>query len=202
MKKISLILSIILLSSFCLCTEKNSNDLFEYSDSTVFMVTVGENKVPIELRAKINDSFTTLFKNTDKNEIKSTYYSENHEIIYIEYDRSLPAAEGGVSVADLKLKLIWANSYFNPHVIIVPGDLTENGTYADIFYKDGSIESTFLNNEHVDKVKNSNKTIVIDFQRTENPATIEKYNNTYIIEGNSLIELDKAESMFIIALLS
>jgi len=203
MKKIGLILSIILLSSFCLCTEKNdnNNNLLEYSDSTSFTVTIGESKIPVELRSKVNDSFTTAFINTNQSEIKETYYSEDHEIIYLEYDRDLPASEGGVTVADLKLKLIWANNYFAPHLIIVPNTINESGTYADVVYQDGTEKTVFINNSEIAKIKESNKTIVIDVAKTENNATIEKYDNTYRIEGNSLKELDKAESRFIISLL-
>ncbi|MDK2929786.1 MAG: hypothetical protein PWP73_1389 [Methanococcus sp.] len=202
MKKIVLILSLVLLSSFCLCTEKNDNNLLEYSEDTSFMVHIGENNVPVELRSKINDSFTTVFKNTNQTEIKNTYYNENHEIIYLEYNRSLPATEGGVTVADLKLKLIWANNYFAPHLIIVPTVLNENGTYVDIIYENGTETSAFINNSEISKIKESNKTITIDIRKTKNSATIEKYNNTYVIEGNSLEELDKAESRFVIAMLS
>jgi hypothetical protein len=42
--------------------------------------------------------------------------------------------------------------------------------------------------------------MVIKIIKTQNNATITKINNTFIIEGNSLKEMDKAETRFIIAL--
>jgi hypothetical protein len=49
--------------------------------------------------------------------------------------------------------------------------------------------------EHLMK---SNKTMVIKIIKTKNNATITKIGNTFIIEGNSLKEMDKAETRFVI----
>jgi len=42
--------------------------------------------------------------------------------------------------------------------------------------------------------------MVIKIIKTQNNATITRINNTFIIEGNSLKELDKAETRFVIAI--
>lgn len=182
MKKIVLILSLVLLSSFCLCTEKpdsGSDDLSDFGSTLV--VQFGDTTVNVPLRAVINDSMTTNLINTNDSEIKSDYTSGNYKIIYFEYDSNISNEEGGIVITDLVSKVSFFNNVY-PYAI------------AD--------QTLFNNTQDIEKVKNSNNTLVIQIERTNNSATIEKYNNTYVIEGNSLEELDKAESRFVIAMLS
>ncbi|MBA2861163.1 hypothetical protein [Methanococcus maripaludis] len=182
MNKIVLILSLVLISSFCLCTDKTdsgSEDLSEFSSTIVLQF--GETTVNVPLRAPINDSMTTTLINTNDSEIKSDYTSGNYKIMYFEYDFNLSNEEGGIVLTDLVSKVSFFTTAY-PYVI------------AD--------QTLFNNTEDIAKVKNSNQTLVIQIERSNSSATIEKYNNTYVIEGNSLNELDKAESRFVIAMLS
>ena len=182
MKKIVLILSLVLLSSFCLCTDKTdsaSEDLSDYSNTLV--VHFGDTTVNVPLRAMINDSMTTTLINTNDSDIKSDYTGGNYKIMYFEYDPDLSNEEGGIVLTDLVSKV----SFFTTAYSYVIADQT-----------------LFNNTEDIEKVKNSNQTLVIQIERSNNSATITKYNNTYVIEGNSLRELDKAESRFVIAMLS
>jgi len=62
-------------------------------------------------------------------------------------------------------------------------------------------DTIFKNESERERVKNSNITLIIKVVKGNRSATIEKVNNrTYIIEGNSLKELDKAESRFVLAI--
>ncbi len=185
-KLILLICSIILMSSLCLCVDKQSSDNYgnnysnygnsNYYNNYIFM-NFGNNRIKVPLRTTVGEALSTQLINTNDTDIRDNYLT--HRIIYFEYNESIPNNEGGVSITDLIMKLKFFNQYY-PHI------LTD--------------KSIFNNTGEIYKVKSSNKTIVIKIIRGSRNATIEKYNNSYIIEGNSLKELDKAESRFIIAI--
>jgi len=181
MKRLMLLVcSIILIGSLCLCVENDKQNTGNYSnyynDNHIFM-NFENSSVNVPLRATVGEALSTQLINTDDKDIRGYYLT--HKIIYLEYNKSLPNDEGGVTIADLIMKLEFLNQYY-PHI------LTD--------------KNVFNNTEEINKIKNSNKTMVIKIIKGSRNATIEKYNNSYIIEGNSLKELDKAESRFIIAL--
>ena len=180
-KLILLICSIILMSSLCLCVDKQSSGNNNYGNSNYYngyiFMNFENNSIKVPLRATVGEALSTQLINTNDTDIRNYYLA--HKIIYFEYNESLPNNEGGVATTDLIMKLKFFNQYY-PHIL------------AD--------KSVFNNTEEIYKVKNSNKTMVIKIIKGSRNATIEKYNNSYIIEGNSLKELDKAESRFIIAL--
>ena len=177
MKKLLIpIIALILMGSLCMCVEKRSS-LYDYSNTKVLTVDVNGTPVKLELRTTVGEALSTNLINTDDKDIKNYYLS--HKIIYFEYDTSLPSEEGGVSIVDLASKLKFLNPVY-PHYIVD--------------------ETVFKNESEVNKIKNSNKTMVIKIIRSNRSATIEKINNSFIIEGNSLKELDKAESRFILAI--
>ncbi|MDK2789928.1 MAG: hypothetical protein PWP15_435 [Methanothermococcus sp.] len=181
MKEITLGILLILLSSFfCLCIDvkDNGDKNLEKYGSTLY-AELGNNTVPVPLRTTINNSMSTVLINTNDSDIKNYYMA--HKIIYLEFNESLPNNEGGVTVTDLIMKLTFLNNYY-PHVI--------------------TDKSIFNDTDEINAVKASNKTMVIEIVRGNRSATIEKYNNTFLIEGNSLEELDKAETRFIIAILN
>ncbi|AEH06618.1 hypothetical protein [Methanothermococcus okinawensis] len=182
MKKIKIILltcSVILAVSLCSCVDKQSSGHYNndnYYNKYIF-VNINNTTITVPLRTTLGEALSTQLINTTNKDIRNYYLS--HKIIYLQYNESLPSDEGGVSIADLVFKLKALNQYY-PH-IIVDKNIFNNSTEAYM-------------------VKNSNKTMVINIIRGNRNATIEKYNNIYIIEGNSLKELDKAESRFVIIL--
>jgi hypothetical protein len=177
MKKLLIpIIALILMGSLCMCVEKRSS-LYDYSNTKVLTVDINGTPVQLELRTTVGEALSTNLINTNDKDIKNYYLA--HKIIYFEYNKSLPSEEGGVSIVDLALKLKFLNPIY-PHYIVD--------------------ETVFKNESEVNKIKNSNKTMIIKIIRGNRSATIEKINNTFIIEGNSLKELDKAESRFILAI--
>ena len=93
----------------------------------------------------------------------------SYKKIYIEYNRSLTFGEGGVSVMDLSLKLKFLEPLYGRKVISNIND-------------------------------SEREVLILKVVKGNRSATIEKVDNrTYIIEGNSLEELDKAVSRFVLA---
>ncbi len=177
MKKLLIsIIAFILMGSMCMCVEKKSS-LYDYSNNKVLTVDINNTPVNLELRTTVGEALSTNLINTNDKDIKNYYLS--HKIIYFEYNHSLPSAEGGVSIVDLASKLKFLNPIY-PHYIVD--------------------DTVFKNESEINKVKNSNQTMIIKIIKCNKSATIEKINNTFVIEGNSLKELDKAESRFILAI--
>uniref|UniRef100_A9AAB7 Uncharacterized protein n=1 Tax=Methanococcus maripaludis (strain C6 / ATCC BAA-1332) TaxID=444158 RepID=A9AAB7_METM6 len=183
MNKIVLILSLVLMSSFCLCTDKTdsgSDDLSDYDNN--LEVHIGENGIiNIPLKSTINESDSTTFTNTTDSEIARDYKSGTYKIIYFDYDKT------NMTVGEANVVL---------HIASVIG--TFNTIYPYVVVDDTVYNST----ADIEKVKNSNITLTINISKGLTPANIEKYNNTYIIKGNSLEELEKAETRFVIAMFS
>jgi len=98
----------------------------------------------------------------------------------LEYNKSLPLEEGKITVIDLSMKLGFLKPLYG-HLIVE--------------------DEVFKNESERERVKSSNITLIIRVVRGNRSATIEKVDNrTYVIEGNSLKELDKAESRFVLAI--
>lgn len=192
MRKLLLILGIILLTtsmSMCL-THKNLND-FKKS------ITVEINGTPVEipLRATIGDAKDVRLINTTDKEIYNYYHTKS--IIYIKGDMGLKPEEGGVSIVDLISKLEWFNQIY-PHNIVVELSRNSSVVTAKVVFASGKISIAKFKVNETEHLMKSNKTMVIKIIRTQNNATITKIGNTFIIEGNSLKEMDKAETRFVI----
>jgi hypothetical protein len=159
-----------------MCVEKKSS-LYDYSNENTLTVDINNTPVQLDLRTTVGEALTTKLINTNDSDIKKAYLT--HKIIYFEYNKSIASDQGGVTIVDLASKLKFLNPIY-PHYIV---------------------DYTVFNNEsEINEIKHSNKTMIIRIIRNNKPATIEKINNTYIIEGNSLKELDKAESRFVLAI--
>jgi hypothetical protein len=171
-----LITALVLMGSLCMCIEKKSS-LYDYSNNKVLALNMNGTTINLELRTTVGEALSTNLINTNDKDIKDYYLS--HKIIYFEYNESLPSEEGGVSIVDLASKLKFINP-LHPHYIVD--------------------KTVFKNESEINNIKNSNNTIVIKIIKSDRLATIEKINNTFIIEGNSLNELDKAESRFVLAI--
>ena len=179
MKKIILlILSIVLIGSMAMCVEKRST-LYDYGGKDIIFVDANNQSIELELRTTVGEALTTKLVNTNIEDIKNNY--NNHKIIYIEYDPNISQEDGGVSIVDLASKLKFYNSFVRNDVQIV--------------YK-----SVFNNQSEIDKIKNSNLTMIVKITKSDNPATISKSDGVYVIEGNSLKELDKSTTMFILSI--
>ena len=134
--------------------------------------------VTLVLRTTVREALSTKLINTNDSDIVKNYL--NHKIIYLEYNRSLPLEEGKVTVIDLSMKLGFLKPLYG-HLVVD--------------------DSVFKNESEREKVKASNITLIIRVVRGNRSATIEKIDDrTYVIEGNSLKELDKAESRFVLAI--
>jgi len=134
--------------------------------------------VTLVLRTTVREALSTKLINTNDSDIVKNYL--NHKIIYLEYNRSLPLEEGKVTVIDLSMKLGFLKPLYG-HLIVD--------------------DSVFKNESEREKVKASNITLIVKVVRGNRSATIEKIGSrTYVIEGNSLKELDKAESRFVLAI--
>ena len=134
--------------------------------------------VTLVLRTTVREALSTKLINTNDSDIVKNYL--NHKIIYLEYNRSLPLEEGKVTVIDLSMKLGFLKPLYG-HLVVD--------------------DSVFKNESEREKVKASNITLIIKVVRGNRSATIEKIDDrTYVIEGNSLKELDKAESRFVLAI--
>ena len=134
--------------------------------------------VTLVLRTTVREALSTKLINTNDSDILRSYL--NHKIIYLEYNRSLPLEEGKITVIDLSMKLGFLKPLYG-HLIVD--------------------DSVFKNESEREMVKSSNITLIIRVVRGNRSATIEKVDNrTYVIEGNSLKELDKAESRFVLAI--
>ncbi len=199
------IIAVVLMGSFCMCVNTNNNNNstgnkysnnnnnnaygyntssngtynnmycgFNYNNSTI-IINISKIPVELELRTTIGKALSTKLINTTDKDIGKSYI--DHKIIYFEYNRTMPAYEGGVTIVDLSSKLKFLNPVY-PHIIVD--------------------RSVFKNESEANKVKYNNKTMIIRIIRSNTPAIIKRVNNTFIIEGNSLKELDKAESRFIL----
>ncbi len=172
------ILAITLICSMAMCIEKKST-LYDYSGKSTINVEVNGQLVNLPLRTTVEDALSTKLINTNLQQIKEDY--NNHQIIYIEYDKNLPAKNGGISITDLVSKLKYYNSLVGNKKYIVD-------------------DSTFNNQTEINNIKNSNKTLIIKIITSNTPAQIIKNGNTYIIEGNSLKELDKGTTLYALAI--
>ncbi|ABR56571.1 conserved hypothetical protein [Methanococcus aeolicus Nankai-3] len=178
-KKISLlILSIILIGSMAACVEKKST-LYDYGDKNTIFVDVNNQSIQLELRTTVGEALTTKLVNTNIEDIKNDY--NNNKIIYIEYDPNISQNDGGVSIIDLVSKLKFYNSFVKNNMQIVDS-------------------SVFTNQSEIDKIKNSKITMIVKITKSNSTATISKSNGVYVIEGNSLKELDKATTMFVLSI--
>ncbi|HIP15645.1 MAG TPA: hypothetical protein EYG77_00370 [Methanothermococcus okinawensis] len=169
--------------SLCMCIDSTWKHLTSVennrSENTyVVNLTIEGQPIQLVLRTTVREALSTELINTNDSDIVKSYLS--HKIIYIEYNKSLPLEEGKLSVIDLSLKLGFLNPLYR-HVIVD--------------------DSVFKNESEKEKVINSNITLILKVIRGNRSATIEKVDNrTYIIEGNSLKELDKAVSRFVLAI--
>ncbi|XRO77279.1 hypothetical protein ACO3VM_01750 [Methanocaldococcus sp. 10A] len=195
MKKLLLILGIIvLITSMSMCiTSKNLNDL-----KKDIIVEFNGTPIKVPLRATIGEAKEVKLINTTDKEIYDYYHSKI--LIYIYGNLSLKPDEGGVSIVDLITKLEWFNKLY-PHNIVVELNRTNTTVTVKGIFANGKTSIDKLKINESEYLIHNNKTMVIKFIRTQNNATITKINNTFIIEGNSLKEMDKAETRFVIALL-
>ncbi len=195
MKKLLLIIGVITLItsiSMCLNNSPNVNDL-----KKKILVEVDETPIEIPLRASIGEAKEVKLVNTTDKEIYDYYHSK--VLIYIQGDMSLKPEEGGVSIVDLITKLEWFNQFY-PHNIVVELNRTNSTVTVKSIFANGKTALTELKINESNYLMQNNKTMVIKIIKTQNNATITRINNTFIIEGNSLKELDKAETRFIIAM--
>jgi len=147
-------------------------------DSNKVNLTIAGQPVQLVLRTTVKEALSTELINTNDSDILRSYLT--HKIIYLDYNSSLPLEEGRICVVDLSMKLGFLRPLYG-HVIVD--------------------DTIFKNESEREKVKNSNITLIIKVVRGNRSATIEKVDNrTYVIEGNSLKELDKAESRFVLAI--
>ena len=196
MKKLLLIIGVITLItsiSMCLNNSPNVNDL-----KKKILVEVDGTPIEIPLRASIGEAKEVKLVNTTDKEIYDYYHSK--VLIYIQGDMSLKPEEGGVSIVDLITKLEWLNQFY-PHNIVVELNRTNSTVTVKSIFANGKTALTELKINESNYLMQNNKTMVIKIIKTQNNATITRINNTFIIEGNSLKELDKAETRFVIALI-
>ncbi|WP_048056276.1 hypothetical protein [Methanocaldococcus fervens] len=194
MKKLLLIFGIlVLITSTSMCISHNNlNDL-----KKSVVVEVNGTPVEIPLRATVGEAKDVKLINTTDDEIYNYYRSKM--LIYIYGNMSLKPAEGGVAIVDLVTKLKWFNQFY-PHNIVVELERNNSTVTVESFFANGKRSTDKLKINESEYLMNNNKTMVIKIIKTQNNATITKINNTFIIEGNSLEELDKAETRFVIAL--
>ncbi|ACV24202.1 hypothetical protein Mefer_0368 [Methanocaldococcus fervens AG86] len=171
------------------------NNLNDLKKSVV--VEVNGTPVEIPLRATVGEAKDVKLINTTDDEIYNYYRSKM--LIYIYGNMSLKPAEGGVAIVDLVTKLKWFNQFY-PHNIVVELERNNSTVTVESFFANGKRSTDKLKINESEYLMNNNKTMVIKIIKTQNNATITKINNTFIIEGNSLEELDKAETRFVIAL--
>ena len=196
MKKLLLALGIItLITSMSMCLNNNHNTLNDLKKEIVVEINGTPAKVP--LRATIGEAKEVKLVNTTDKEIYDYYHSKI--LIYIYGNMSLKPDEGGVSIVDLITKLEWFNQFY-PHNIVVELERTNSTVAVKSIFANGKTSIDKLKINESEYLMNNNKTMVIKIIKTQNNATITKINNTFIIEGNSLKEMDKAETRFIIAL--
>ena len=196
MKKLLLIIGVITLItsiSMCLNNSPNVNDL-----KKKILVEVDGTPIEIPLRASIGEAKEVKLVNTTDKGIYNYYHSK--VLIYIQGDMSLKPEEGGVSIVDLITKLEWLNQFY-PHNIVVELNRTNSTVTVKSIFANGKTALTELKINESNYLMQNNKTMVIKIIKTQNNATITRINNTFIIEGNSLKELDKAETRFVIAML-
>ncbi|MCS3901281.1 hypothetical protein [Methanococcus voltae] len=208
-KKLAVLaLTLVLVASFSLCTSKSNDNNTTQLSSSEYLVHFGNQSQVLTLRADVLDTVSVDLVNTSDAELKNNYFN-NSQLAYIEYDPSLPNNEGGVAVMDLKIKLINFNgyyiydNYYKPHNIASLSSIDGNNTGIQllVYRNESNPIDIVLNATELDIVKNSNKTTVFELRKTNNTATITKVGfNHYLIEGNSLEEIDKAESRLLIAL--
>ena len=195
MKKLLLIIGVITLItsiSMCLNNSPNVNDL-----KKKILVEVNGTPIEIPLRASIGEAKEAKLVNTTDREIYNYYHSKI--LIYIQGDMSLKPEDGGVSIIDLITKLEWLNQFY-PHNIVVELNRTNSTVTVKSIFANGKTALTELKINESNYLMQNNKTMVIKIIKTQNNATITRINNTFIIEGNSLKELDKAETRFVIAI--
>ncbi|AIJ05016.1 hypothetical protein JH146_0165 [Methanocaldococcus bathoardescens] len=194
MKKLLLILGIItLITSMSMCiTSKNIDDL-----KKEIVIEFNGTPVKVPLRTTIGEAKEVKLINTTDKEIYDYYHSKI--LIYIYGNMSLKPDEGGISIVDLITKLEWFNQFY-PHNIVVELERTNSTVTVKSIFANGKTSIDKLKINESEYLMNNNKTMVIKIIKTQNNATIMKINNTFIIEGNSLKEMDKAETRFIIAL--
>ncbi|MEO2117066.1 MAG: hypothetical protein ABGW92_01490 [Methanocaldococcus sp.] len=195
MKKLLLIIGVITLItsiSMCLNNSPNLNDL-----KNKILVEINGTPVEIPLRASLGEAKEVKLINTTDKEIYDYYHSKI--LIYVCGDMGLKPDEGGVSIVDLITKLEWFNQ-FCPHNIVVELERTNSTVTVKSIFTNGKTSITNLKLNESEYLMQNNKTMIIKIIKTQNNATITKINNTFIIEGNSLKELDKAETRFVIAM--
>ncbi|XRP96995.1 hypothetical protein ACO3UB_00330 [Methanocaldococcus sp. 16A] len=195
MKKLLLILGVIvLITSMSMCiTSKNMNDL-----KKDIVIEFNGTPIKVPLRATIGEAKEVKLINTTDKEIYDYYHSKI--LIYIYGNLSLKPDEGGVSIVDLITKLEWFNQLY-PHNIVVELNRTNTTVTVKSIFANGKTSIDKLKINESEYLIHNNKTMVIKFIRTQHNATITRINNTFIIEGNSLKEMDKAETRFVIAML-
>ncbi|HIP16910.1 MAG TPA: hypothetical protein EYG76_01205 [Methanothermococcus okinawensis] len=154
----------------------NKNYINNSNNNTIYL-NISGNIVELPLRASVKEALSTELINTSDSDILRHYLTT--KIIYFEYNKSLPSEEGMVSITDLSMKLGFLNSIY-PHEIVD--------------------DSVFNNESEIERVKNSNITMIIKIIRSNSTAKIVRVNRTFVIEGNSLKELDKAETRFVLAI--
>ncbi|NPA63255.1 MAG: hypothetical protein GXN95_06885 [Methanococci archaeon] len=187
------IISLIISSTMCLNT--NPNDL---NVKKSILVEVNNTPIEVPLRATLGEAESVKLINTTDQEIYNYYHSKI--LIYVCGDMNLTPEEGGISIIDFITKLEWFNQFY-PHNIVVELNRSGDNITVKSIFSNGKKAITILKLNESEYLKHNNKTMVIEFIKTNTPAMIKKVNNTFIIEGNSLKELDKAETRFVIAML-
>jgi len=187
------IISLIISSTMCLNT--NPNDLNVKKN---ILVEVNNTPIEVPLRATLGEAESVKLINTTDQEIYNYYHSKI--LIYVCGDMNLTPEEGGISIIDFITKLEWFNQFY-PHNIVVELNRSGDNITVKSIFSNGKKAITILKLNESEYLKHNNKTMVIEFIKTNTPAMIKKVNNTFIIEGNSLKELDKAETRFVIAML-
>ncbi|AAB98250.1 TPA: hypothetical protein HA335_06145 [Methanocaldococcus jannaschii] len=194
MKKLLLIIGIIsLMTSMSMCL--NNNNLNNLDLKKSILVEVNGTPIEIPLRATVGEAKEVKLINTTDREIYNYYHSKI--LIYIKGDMNISVKEGGVSIVDLVTKLEWFNQFY-PHNIVVELNRTNSTVTVKSIFANGKTSITELKVNESEYLMHNNKTMVIEILKTHNTATITKINNTFIIEGNSLKELDNAETRFVI----
>ncbi len=177
-KKILIIgFAIILMVSNSMCLKKITT-YEENANKNHIIVSLNGTSYDIGFRTTIKDALQTKLINTNDEDIRKTY--KNTKIVYLIYNHKIPYEKGGITIVDFATKIRTTNRTY-PHIVVD--------------------DTVFKNESEREMVKNSNITMIVEFVLGNNTATIKKIGDRhYIIEGNSLKELDKAETRFLLAI--
>ncbi|ACX72651.1 conserved hypothetical protein [Methanocaldococcus vulcanius M7] len=186
---------ILLVVSATMCLNTNPKDI---NLKKSILIEVNNTPIEVPLRATLGEAENVKLINTTDQEIYNYYHSKI--LIYICGNMSLKPEEGGISIIDFITKLEWFNQFY-PHNIVVELNRSGDNITVKSIFSNGKKAITVLKLNESEYLKHNNKTMIIEFIKTNTPAMIKKVNNTFIIEGNSLKELDKAETRFVIAML-